>query len=152
MEGFEPPAVAQSPLYEETEADAAAKQVLRQLSWRYPYAQATATPSKLTVSQVRFKEGAGEVRFAPQPRFMEEERQITPLQRGTLTHRMCQLMDLKRAHSLKDLEAQLQDFVARRFFSKEEAKAISQMCIRDRLWGGAAGGQAGGLRADPGGF
>lgn len=125
MEGFEAPAIAQSPLYEEPEADAASKQVLRQLSWRYPYAQATATPSKLTVSQVRFKEGAGEVRFAPQPRFMEGERQITPLQRGTLTHRMCQLMDLKRAHSLKDLEAQLQDFVARRFFSKEEAKAIS---------------------------
>ncbi|MEQ8236377.1 MAG: helicase-exonuclease AddAB subunit AddA [Syntrophomonadaceae bacterium] len=103
------------------------------LNWEYPYPEAAHIPSKISVSQLkevyaggldRANQIAGEI--TPQPGFMNESGQLSfsGATRGSIVHTVMQHLDLDRIRSAADVQAQLEELVAREILRPEETQAI----------------------------
>jgi ATP-dependent helicase/nuclease subunit A len=117
----------------------AAFEVNRRLSFIYPYADEVATPSKVTVSEL--KRGALEAEtenggvklfedsLSLRPAFLMEKTGMTGAERGTAFHKVMQHLDLSRV-TLEGIRTQLQELVERELLRPEEAEAVSPYKVR----------------------
>ncbi|MBR6108136.1 MAG: UvrD-helicase domain-containing protein [Clostridia bacterium] len=92
----------------------------------YPYSEEAKLPSKLSVTglTVRIPE------VSLRPRFMEAEREFTPAEVGTLTHRLLQLIPIA-PHTKESAGRELSALTAAGVFTGREAGAVSITSIVD---------------------
>lgn len=122
------------------EADPAAAERLRKnLSFRYPYAQAEELPSKVTATELKGHEEADEdaQSIAPgkrqrsfrMPDFTRKDKPVTGAERGIATHLVLQYMDFSRGGSLAEVKEEIERLRAQRFLSDREAEAVNAEAI-----------------------
>ncbi|NMD70850.1 helicase-exonuclease AddAB subunit AddA [Bacillus sp. DNRA2] len=113
----------------------AAQTIAQQLSWKYPFAEATAHRAKQSVSEMKrqlelFEEGSGSElkgKFAKplyrRPRFMQEKA-LTPAERGTAMHMVMQQVDLSKSINEVYLANLLEELLEHELLSLEQKEAI----------------------------
>ena len=110
--------------------------LVERLSWRYPYADCAAIPSKLTATQLKGREkdneaaeNAVELRPAPvqntlrRPVF-EGQRPLTPAQRGTALHMVMQYLDFERTDNLAEIEDEISRLVLGQYITPQQGAAV----------------------------
>ncbi|MCR5809771.1 MAG: UvrD-helicase domain-containing protein [Clostridiales bacterium] len=85
----------------------------------YKDGEETRLPSKLSVTGLAAKPAEVSVR----PRFMEEDRPLDSAETGTLTHRLLQLISIRK-HDGASVKAELASLAERGFFTEREAAVI----------------------------
>lgn len=119
---------------------AEAAEVARRLDWRYPHEAATLVRSKWSVSewkrrqeQVPDEAAAVPLIVSPQafrrPRFVQQQRTLTPTEKGSAVHLVMQLLPLNRSWDEAALREELQRLVDGEWLSPEEAAAVSVEAI-----------------------
>lgn len=120
-------------------APQSAFEVNRRLSFVYRYEDEVATPSKVTVSEL--KRGAMQVEtenegvklfedsLSLRPSFLMEKTGMTGAERGTAFHKVMQHLDLSRV-TLEGIRQQLTELVERELLRKEEAEAVNPYKVR----------------------
>ena len=117
-------------------SDSVSAEALRDsLSFRYPHEKAQSIPSKLTATQLKGrdldreaddgapKEDYGRLQLR-RPFLMQQEKPLTPAQRGTAVHQAMQYLDFSRTDSLDDIRAQLERMVQEDFLTPAQAAAV----------------------------
>ena len=117
--------------------------LVEQLSWRYPYINCAAIPSKLTATQLKGREkdseaaeNAVELRPAPvqstlrRPVF-EGQRPLTPAQRGTALHMVMQYLDFGHTASLAEIEDEISRLVLGQYITPQQGAAVDPADILD---------------------
>lgn len=110
----------------------------RNLSFRYPHADAVGLPSKLTATELKDHDEpddeAGSLAPPRQRRFREPDftRAQKPLrgaERGTATHLVLQYMDFSRTDSEQAVRAEIERMRSARYLSDREAEAVDAQAI-----------------------
>lgn len=112
--------------------------LLAQLSWQYPNAGAAEIPSKLTATQIKGRtvdqeslEGAAEPEKLEQefairrPDFVQEEKGLSPSERGTALHLAMQYLPLQGSDTPQAVEETLARLVAGGFLTKLQGQAAN---------------------------
>lgn len=110
------------------------EEVLRRLTWRYPFAKSSETPAKLTATQAQAEEGdavlfrqpapdAGPRPFS-RPRFAQEAWGLTPAQRGTALHIVMQNIRLDRTGTEAEIRGEISRLAAENFLTAQQAAAV----------------------------
>lgn len=94
-------------------------ELCERFKFKYRAEEDTKLPSKLSVTGLTLT--APQVRL--RPRFMENERDLTGAEIGTLTHKLLQLVSVA-PHTESTVEAELEALIERGVFTGREAKAI----------------------------
>lgn len=102
-------------------------EIAQKLSYEYPYASISALPVKYAASSLDSEETLKYL-ATENPAFSGAG-ELTPAQRGTLTHRFMELCDFDRAS--QDLEAEVSRLIETGGFTKQEANAVNRDKIKD---------------------
>lgn len=116
--------------------------IKRALAWQYPYGEAAAIPSKLSVTSVKrflnpgqveqeaLKEMARPVVFN-RPRLAADlaPAALTGAEAGTVNHLVLQLLDLSRVGSTDQISRQLEEMINREILSPAEAAAVNPQTL-----------------------
>ena len=106
-------------------------------TWRYPYAPATALPSKLTATQLKGRELDREAEedaaqrrpvLFDRPDFAEEKG-LTPGERGTAHHVVMQFLDFSKTDSLEAIDGDIRRLVDRGIVAKRQGDAVDRQVI-----------------------
>ena len=114
------------------------EKLARCLAWQYPHQASTGIPSKLTATQIKgrtldqeaaeesekLEAAAPEHRPPVRPRFVSEERGLTPAQRGTALHQAMQYLPLEGDHSPEAVRGQLDRLVEEGFLTRQQGEAV----------------------------
>ena len=92
----------------------------KKLRFRYPFADAAALPSKLSVTGLTLRPA----NTAALPRFMEDAAELTAADVGTLTHRLLKLIRIAE-HTEESVRKELTRLTEEGMFTPREAGAIS---------------------------
>ena len=127
-----------APQREELPADFAA------LSYRYPYAEQTAFPAKLTATQLKGRAIDEEIsenttlpprlRNLCKPKFLAGKTALTGAERGTALHLVMQDLDFFCEPNEQSVRAQIEAMRAQRKLTDEQAKAADVHAIVRFLW------------------
>ena len=120
------------------------------LTFSDPHAAAAALPSKVTAMELKRagfhdpeEEGAALLgarrRTFRMPDFREEDKPLTPTERGTATHRVLQYLHFTDAETEDAIKAQIADLVRAGYLSERDARAVKvdsvQSLMRSPLGG-----------------
>ncbi len=121
---------------------AAAAELRRRLSFRYPHAAAVELPSKVTATELKGRHerdedaaplvGRKDFHFR-MPVLGEGERGLTAAERGVATHLVLQYMDFARTGSRGEIRAEVERLCAAGFLSRREADAVNISAV-ERLF------------------
>ncbi len=115
--------------------------VRRKLAFRYPHLPASRVPSKVTATQLKGRsmdreasEEAAEFlppprRHLRRPRFITEDRGMTPTEKGTANHLFLQFADYAACRTAEGVAGELQRLVQREFLTEQQAEAVEQAQI-----------------------
>ena len=136
---------AETPEEEDAEAEpradvdeAAAEELRRRLSFRYPDARAESLPSKVTATELKgHDEPDADARdLSPKrrrpfrmPDFLKEERPVTGAEKGTATHLVLQFIDYGKTGSEAEVRREIRRLREQRFLSEREAEAVDASAI-----------------------
>ena len=124
------------------ECDSVDKEIERRLNFRYKFKEATTIKSNFSVSELKkkhydevpiidtedlFKE---EEVVTIKPKFLQEERGLSPAEKGTAMHFVMQKLDLSRVGNIEEIKEQLKELVHMELLSKEEYKVINPYKIK----------------------
>lgn len=110
------------------------KRLAEALRFRYPFAAAAQTPSKITATQLKGRmldEEAADrrVQSAPvkltKPLLQHAQKPLTPAQKGTAMHLAMQYLDFSRTDSPEQIAEELQRLTEEKFLSPQQAEAVS---------------------------
>ena len=110
----------------------------RNLSFRYPHAQAEELPSKLTATELKGYREQDEEAAPLQPRphrpfrlpdFAREEKPLTGAEKGSATHLVLQYMDFARTDSAEAVQEEIRRLEQARFLSPRQARAVDAEAI-----------------------
>ncbi|MBB6217673.1 ATP-dependent helicase/nuclease subunit A [Anaerosolibacter carboniphilus] len=110
------------------------KEVIHQrLNWIYPYDVATKIPSKLSVSEIK-RLSSKKLEYlghtipplTRMPKFMEGKKQFTGAEKGIIVHFVMQHVDLRRIHTLEEIEIQIKEMVEKELLKAEEAASVDR--------------------------
>lgn len=121
----------------EEEPSELVEETARRLSWSYPYAKASKVPAKVSVTELkrRYNEMLSEDAMAfpeyqpvlvKKPMFLEEKKGLSYAEKGTILHFVMQHLDYSR----EDIEAQIEDMVARDLLTDQQAQSVDAGKIR----------------------
>ncbi len=106
----------------------------RDYGWTYPHLGAVDAPSKLTATQLKGRDLDGELEEqAPKvprpqtfrrPRFLQEDKGLTPAERGTALHLAMQFFDFEKSADLAMVEGELDRLEALQFLTPEQRRAV----------------------------
>ena len=113
------------------------EEIVRRLSWNYAYAKASKVPAKVSVTELkrRYNEMLSEEAMAfpdymsiliKKPMFLEEKKGLSYAEKGTILHFVMQHLDYSR----EDIEAQIEEMVARDLLTEQQAKTVDTDRIR----------------------
>lgn len=113
------------------------EEISARLSWEYPYAEISAVPAKVSVTELkrRFDTALSEEtgafpEYLPalirKPLFLEERKGLSAAEAGTVLHFVMQHLE----YAGDDLEAQLEEMVARALLTEQQAQSVDTGKIR----------------------
>jgi ATP-dependent helicase/nuclease subunit A len=126
-------------------ADPAALEALETaLTFSDPHAAAAALPSKVTATELKRagfadpeEDGAALLgarrRTFRMPDFREEDKPLTPTERGTATHRVLQYLHFTDAETDDAVRAQIADLVRAGYLSERDARAVKVDAVRSLM-------------------
>jgi ATP-dependent helicase/nuclease subunit A len=109
--------------------------LLADLTWQYPHDLSTATPAKVTATQVVGEEDTPgaflldqgvpqEPKAFYRPQFAQEELGLTAAQKGTALHTAMQCIRLDRTGDLEEIKQELARMVSQEYLTEQQAKAV----------------------------
>ncbi|WP_040215123.1 helicase-exonuclease AddAB subunit AddA [Clostridium polynesiense] len=111
------------------------EEINRRLSWEYKYKYSSKLPANISVSELKRQslkaEYDGEyVRlYTPEtlrkPEFLQENRGLSPAERGTAVHFVMQHLDLNKVHSIEQINNQMDQMVNQELIREDERKAVN---------------------------
>lgn len=113
-------------------------ELIKRLQYVYPHNNLTAIPSKVSVTELkRIREHEDstavplyKIKELSAPKFIEKQK-ITPAMRGTYTHFVLQMIDLKTVSTPADVESFLNSLVEQNILTAEAAQSVSCKQIAD---------------------
>ena len=110
------------------------KNIVNRLNYMYPFKSSTTIKSNFSVSELK-KKNQEELeltssrslyseKIVPKPKFLQEERGLTPSERGTAMHFVMQKLDFNRVNNIEEIENQIREMVYNELLSEEEFKVI----------------------------
>lgn len=101
------------------------------LNWQYTYEAATKIPSKLSVTEImrlsaKELEGVGVTipALIKRPKFVEEKKQFTGLEKGIIIHFVMQHLNFNAINDIEAIKAQVQTMIGKELLKPEEATAV----------------------------
>ncbi len=117
-----------------SEVEAVDKEIERRLGFSYKFKESTTMKSNFSVSDLKKKnyeeleeldsEDLFKEKIEIKPKFLQEEKGITAVERGTAMHFVMQKLDLTRVSTINEIKDQLKELVDRELLSNEEFKSI----------------------------
>lgn len=111
------------------------KEIERRLGFKYKYEESSLLPSNVSVSDLKkrayedLQEEATydvfKVEKVIKPIFLQEERGLSPAERGTVIHFFMQKLELGKSRSFNDIKEQISDLISRDLLREEESKVIN---------------------------
>ena len=108
---------------------------LQGLGFRYAYPRAVQIPAKITATQLKGRQldteaDDGLVRQPSSPAWrgpllLQENKPLTPAQKGTAVHQAMQYLDFAKANSVEEIQTQLEKMVEDQFLSAKQAEAVA---------------------------
>lgn len=108
-------------------------EIYGRLSWKYPFEKAAEIPAKLSVTELKrlgnskFSDEYTSNMYAPslikKPLFLEEVKELTAAEKGTIIHSVMQHVDLNKT-TLKDIKEKVDEMVARELITDKQAEAV----------------------------
>ena len=117
----------------------AAAELRRNLSFRYPHAEAEGLPSKVTATELKGREEPDEDAAALHtrrggafrlPDFTRRDRPLTGARRGTATHLVLQYMDFTETGSVEAVRGEIERLRRENYLTDREAEAVDAEAIR----------------------
>ncbi|MCF0122999.1 MAG: helicase-exonuclease AddAB subunit AddA [Ruminiclostridium sp.] len=117
------------------------REILHRLRWQYPHRGASATPAKVTATQVKDtgEEGAGvfrlrqreerEQRPFSRPQFAQEAMGLTPAQKGTALHQVMQSIRLTQTGSPEEVREELGRLVTEEYITDQQARTVDVTAV-----------------------
>ncbi|MGL5354045.1 MAG: helicase-exonuclease AddAB subunit AddA [Clostridium sp.] len=117
------------------------KEIERRLGYKYKYFASGKLPSNISVSDLKraaYEEEEDEFQVVKiygekeiiKPRFMQEEKGLSPAQRGTIIHFIMQKIDFNRVNSVAQIKEQLEEMKANDLLTEEEIKIVRPIKIQ----------------------
>ena len=112
-------------------------EVNRRLSYEYPLKESTTLKSNISVSELKRKNeeviydieemfsDKPKERTIMTPKFLQEEKGLTPAERGTAVHFVMRKIDYDRVNNISEIKAQIQEMYENEFLLEEEVKAVN---------------------------
>ena len=110
------------------------KNIYNRLNFIYPFKSSTTIKSNFSVSDLKKKnqeeleivnsKNLYSEKIIAKPKFLQEERGLTPSERGTAMHFVMQKLDFNRVNTIEDIENQIREMVINELLSEEEFKVI----------------------------
>ena len=110
------------------------KNIYNRLNFIYPFKSSTTIKSNFSVSDLKKKnqeeleivnsENLYSEKIIAKPKFLQEERGLTPSERGTAMHFVMQKLDFNRVNTIEEIENQIREMVINELLSEEEFKVI----------------------------
>lgn len=126
---------------EQRPLDLSPEEIVSRLQWQYPYAISSATPAKITATQVaqqdpdepgvfllRDKETDEPEPFY-RPTFAQESMGLTAAQRGTALHTVMQSIRLDKTGSAREVEEELARLTAQGYLTEPQAQSVSPISV-----------------------
>ncbi|WP_238906375.1 helicase-exonuclease AddAB subunit AddA [Clostridium sp. YIM B02506] len=111
------------------------KEIERRLGFKYKYRESSLLPSNISVSDLKkrayedLQEEATydvfKVEKVIKPVFLQEERGLSPAERGTIVHFFMQKLELGKSNSYSDIKEQIEELIARDLLREDESKVIN---------------------------
>ncbi|KJS01591.1 MAG: ATP-dependent helicase [Peptococcaceae bacterium BRH_c4a] len=119
------------------QADAFPEEIAGRLSWEYQYEKASKVPAKVSVTELKRRFDAellGETgafsgylpALVKKPLFLEEKKGLSAAEAGTVLHFVMQRLNYKQV----DMEAQIEEMVAKDLLTEQQAKSVDVDKIR----------------------
>lgn len=113
------------------EADDIPEEIVRRLSWEYPYQKTSKVPAKVSVTELKRRfdaevldeTGAFSNHLPPlvrKPLFLEEKRGLSAAEAGTVLHLVMQRLNYKQ----DDIKAQIDEMVAKDLLTEQQAQSV----------------------------
>ncbi|MDY4079072.1 MAG: helicase-exonuclease AddAB subunit AddA, partial [Clostridium sp.] len=110
------------------------KNIYNRLNFTYTFKSSTTIKSNFSVSDLKKKnqeeleiinsESLYSEKIIAKPKFLQEERGLTPSERGTAMHFVMQKLDFNRVNTIEEIENQIREMVINELLSEEEFKVI----------------------------
>lgn len=110
------------------------KNIYNRLNFIYPFKSSTTIKSNFSVSDLKKKnqeeleivnsKNLYSEKIIAKPKFLQEERGLTPSERGTAMHFVMQKLDFNRVNTIEEIENQIREMVINELLSEEEFKVI----------------------------
>lgn len=110
------------------------KNIYNRLNFIYPFKSSTTIKSNFSVSDLKKKnqeeleivnsKNLYSEKIIEKPKFLQEERGLTPSERGTAMHFVMQKLDFNKVNTIEEIENQIREMVINEFLSEEEFKVI----------------------------
>ena len=110
------------------------KNIYDRLNFVYPFKASTTLKSNFSVSDLK-KKSQEEIeiissrnlyseKIVVKPKFLQEEKGLTPSEKGTAMHFVMQKLDFSKVNTIEEIEEQIREMVVNELLSEEEFKAI----------------------------
>ena len=116
------------------------EEIRRRLDWKYKYIGASKIPANVSVSELKRAASYEDrddgnvvsiykTQEVKKPRFLQEERGLSPAERGTAVHFAMQHLELDKVEKQADIEEQIKLMLEKAFITEEQAAAIKPFRI-----------------------
>jgi ATP-dependent helicase/nuclease subunit A len=113
--------------------------IKRRLNWQYPYMEASKIPANVSVSELKRAVldddneqnvmSLYKTQNVKKPIFLQEEKGLSPSERGTVVHTVMQHLDLSKVSDIKDIDEQITFLISKEFITPEQAEAVNKYKI-----------------------
>jgi len=130
---------AESSSEREVTARLSGQEIVDRLLWRYPYGTASATPAKITATQIATQDQedpgvfllrqSGESEPFYRPTFAQETLGLTPAQQGTALHTVMQIIPMEKIHTPEEIKKELARLTAKEYLTPLQAQSVDVAAV-----------------------
>lgn len=115
-------------------------EIEKRLNWQYNYELSTKIPTKVSVTELKRRNNEElddytRDMFSPslskKPKFLQEEKEISSAEKGTIMHLVMQHINLNNVSTVKEIKDQVQLMVLNEFLTEKMAKTVNINDIKD---------------------
>ena len=121
--------------------DVVDKEIERRLGYNYKYYESGKLPSNISVSDLKraaYEEEEDEYQVVKiygekeviKPKFMQEEKGLSPAERGSIMHFVMQKIDFNRVNTIEEIKEQLEEMKNVDLLTEEEIKTVRPIKIK----------------------
>ncbi len=106
------------------------------LNWKYKYQDMTNIQSKMSVTKIKELKSRNKLELEPiekKPKFMEEKKELSSAEKGTLVHLILQKLDFKKEYTKEQVEQFIQSLYEKEIINKLQKEAVNSEKIYKTL-------------------